>query len=172
VSPSSFERLFPPANEAQRVARQEVAEASDKGHGRREHRRLQASDRLSGQLDWPDAAQVCRLVRRVHRNGKTTLEVQYAVTSVPRSLAGARQLLAWWRGHWSIENRLHYVRDVALAEDASRIRKGHAPQNLAALRNGLISWLRLAGHTNLTAALRACTWQTQPLLAKLGILKQ
>ena len=172
MSPPSSGRLFPPANEAQRVAHLDVAEASDKGHGRCEHRRLQSSDRLSGQLDWPDAAQVCRLVRRVRRDGKTTLEVQYAVTSVPRSQAGARKLLAWWRGHWSIENRLHYVRDVAFAEDASRIRKGHAPQNLAALRNGAISWLRLAGHANIAAGLRACTWQTQRLLTKLGILKQ
>lgn len=149
-----------------------MAEASDKAHGRHEHRRLQVSDRLSGQLDWPGLAQVCRLSRRVRRNGKSTLEVQYAVTSVPRNLAGARQLLEWWRGHWGIENRLHYVRDVALAEDASRIRKGHAPQNLAALRNGAISWLRLAGHANIAAALRECTWQTQPLLTNLGILKK
>lgn len=108
----------------------------------------------------------------MRRNGKSTLEVQYAVTSVPRSLVGARQLLEWWRGHWGIENRLHYVRDVALAEDASRIRKGHAPQNLAALRNGAISWLRLAGHTNIAAGLREYTWQTQRLLTNLGILKK
>lgn len=149
-----------------------MAETSDKGHGRREHRRLQTSDRLAGHLDWPDAAQVCRLVRQVEREGKQTLEVQYAITSVPRRLAGARQLLDWWRGHWGIENRLHYVRDTAFAEDASRIRRGHAPQNLAALRNGIISWLRLHGHANIAAALRTCTWQTQRLLANLGILKQ
>ena len=171
MSPPSFGRLFPKANEARRVAHLDVAQASDKGHGRCEHRRLRSSDRLSGQLDWPDAAQVCRLVRRVRRDGKTTLEVQYAVTSVPRSQAGARQLLAWWRGHWGIENRLHYVRDTAFAEDACRIRKGHAPQNLADLRNGLISWLRLTGHANIAAGLRACTWQTQLLLTNLGILK-
>jgi hypothetical protein len=172
VSPPSFERLFPPANEAQRVAHLDVAASSDKGHGRREKRRLQTSDRLSGCLDWPDVAQVCRLVRRVQRQGKETLEVQYAITSVPRRQARAWKLLDWWRGHWGIENRLHYVRDTAFAEDASRIRRGHAPQNLAALRNGVISWLRLGGHTNIAAALRACTWQTSRLLTNLGILKQ
>ena len=98
--------------------------------------------------------------------------MQYAITSVPRNQADAGQLLAWWRGHWGIENRLHYVRDTAFGEDACRIQKGPAPQNLAALRNGLISWLRLGGHPNIAAALRACTWQTQRLLAALGILKQ
>jgi hypothetical protein len=69
-----------------------------------------------------------------------------------------------------IENRSHYVRDVTLAEDDCRIRKGGAPQNLAALRNAAISLLRLMGHTNIAAGLRECTWKTQSLLAMLGIL--
>jgi hypothetical protein len=91
---------------------------------------------------------------------------------VPRERAGAARLLAWWRDHWGIENRLHYVRDVAFQEDACRIRSGDAPQNLAALRNALISLLRLNGQSNIAAALRACTWQTSRLLTTLGILKQ
>ena len=99
-------------------------------------------------------------------------EIQYAITSAPREQAGAARLLTWWRHHWGIENRLHYVRDVAFQEDACRIRSGDAPQNLAALRNALISLLRLGGHANIAAALRACTWQTSRLLARLGILKQ
>jgi len=44
--------------------------------------------------------------------GAWTTEAEYAITSAPRSLAGAVQLLGWWRDHWGIENRSHYVRDV------------------------------------------------------------
>lgn len=99
------------------------------------------------------------------------LEVEYAVTSVPRAQAHALQLLAWWRGHWGIENRSHYVRDVTFGEDACTIRKGDAPQNLATLRNAIISLLRLEGHVNIAAALRAVGWKTNRLLAMLGIFK-
>jgi predicted transposase YbfD/YdcC len=110
------------------------------------------------------------LVRTTKRNGEETVEIEYAVSSLPRNRADAHRLLAVWRDHWGIENRSHYVRDVTLAEDACRIRKGDAPQNLAALRNAIVSLLRLAGHTNIAAALRECTWKTQSLLAMLGIL--
>jgi predicted transposase YbfD/YdcC len=110
------------------------------------------------------------LVRTTKRNGQETIETEYAVTNLPRSLADAETLLGHWRGHWGIENRSHYVRDVTLAEDACRIRKGGAPQNFAALRNAAISLLRLLGHANIAAGLRECTWKTQSLLAMLGIL--
>lgn len=110
-------------------------------------------------------------MRTTRRNGQVHDEIEYAVTSVPRQQADATQLLAWWREHWGIENRSHYVRDVTFDEDACRIRSGHAPQNLAALRNAAIAWLRLHGHTNIAAGLRTCTWQTHRLLAMLGIMK-
>ncbi len=133
---------------------------------------MQASTRLAAYSDWPELAQVCRLVRTTRRGGVETTEIDYAITSVPRDQADAAQLLAWWRGHWGIENRSHYVRDVTLDEDACRIRKGDAPQNLAAFRNAIVSLLRIEGHTNIAAALRACTWKSQRMLAMLGIVKQ
>lgn len=133
---------------------------------------MQASTRLAQQSDWPHLGQVCRIVRTTRRSGVETTEIDYAVTSVPREQADAKKLLAWWRGHWGIENRSHYVRDVTLDEDACRIRKAAAPQNLAALRNAIISMLRLEGHTNIAAALRECTWKTQRRLAMLGIFKK
>jgi len=133
---------------------------------------LQASTRLAAYSDWPELAQVCRLVRTTRRGGTVTTEIDYAITSVPRDRADAAQLLAWWRGHWGIENRSHYVRDVTLDEDACRIRKGDAPQNLAALRNAIVSMLRLEGQANIAQAVRACTWKTQRMLAMLGIVKK
>jgi len=122
--------------------------------------------------DWPGVAQVCRIVRTTTRNQQESSEVDYAITSVPRDQGNAAQLLAWWRGHWGIENRSHYVRDVTFREDGSQISKGNAPQNLAALRNAIISMLRLSGNKNIAAAIRKCTWKTQPTLAMLGIFKK
>jgi len=98
--------------------------------------------------------------------------VAYAITSVPRSSADAATLLSWNRGHWGIENRSHYIRDVTLGEDASRIHTGHAPQTLAGLRNGLLTYLRSEGITNVAAALRKNAYQVHRLLAKLGIVKK
>ena len=158
-------------NEVKRLAKLEVAETRGKEHGRLVQRRLQVTTRLAGQLDWPGLQQVCRLVRTTRRNGQVRDEIEYAVTSVPRQQANARQLLTWWRDHWGIENRSHYVRDVTFDEDACRIRSGHAPQNFAALRNAAIAWLRLHGYHNIAAGLRACTWQTDRLFAMLGIMK-
>lgn len=125
-----------------------------------------------GHTDWPGLAQVCRLTRTTTYKGKQTVEIDYAVTSVPRRLANAAQLMRWWRGHWGIENRLHYVRDVTFDEDGCQIHSGHAPQNLAALRNAIISLLRLLGHQNIAGALRNYTWHTSRLLATLGIFKK
>jgi hypothetical protein len=109
---------------------------------------------LNGYLDWPGVAQVCRIESEVRRGGERTVEVSYAITSVPRERAGAATLLGWLRGHWGIENRLHYVRDVTMGEDANRTRTGSGPQVLAALRNAVIGRLRLSGATNIAASLR------------------
>lgn len=58
------------------------------------------------------------------------------------------------RGHWRIENRLHWVRDVSFDEDRSTVRTGSGPQVMATLRNTVIGWFRLVGVTNIAAALR------------------
>ena len=98
--------------------------------------------------------------------------MSYGITSVPRELADADTLLAWDRGHWGIENRSHYVRDVSMGEDASRIRTGHAPRVLAGLRNGVITALRADGVKNIAAALRKNAYQGVKFLARLGMVKK
>jgi hypothetical protein len=85
--------------------------------------------------------QVCRLERVVKRDGKETREVEYAITSAGPQWADAGVLLGWWRGHWGIENRLHYVRDETLGEDRCRVRKGNGAQVLAAIRNACVHLL-------------------------------
>jgi hypothetical protein len=149
-----------------------VVETTNKGHGRRERRRLEASTRLAERLDWPGVAQVCRIERWRFLPNKTEHEVTYAITSVPRRVADAATLLTWNRGHWLIENLSHYVRDVTLGEDASQICKGHAPENLASLRNGILTSLRADGVKGIAAALRKNAYQVGQLLAKLGIVKK
>lgn len=117
-------------------------------------------------------AQVCRIERWRRIRGKEEHEVAYAITSAPRDQADAATLLACNRGHWAIENRSHYVRDVTFGEDASQIEKGYAPQILAGLRNGLIAALRAEGVRNIAAALRHNACKVTRLLAKLGIMKK
>jgi predicted transposase YbfD/YdcC len=128
----------------------------DKGHGRLEVRTLQRSAALNAYLDWPAVGQVLRRTcQRVDlATGEIAEEVTYGLTSLPPTEASAAQMEALWRGHWTIENRVHYVRDVTWGEDAGQVRRGHAPQALAALRNGLLSLLRALGWTQIADAIR------------------
>lgn len=164
--------LFPPRQQRLWEEAKDTATTLDKGHGRCERRTLKATTALNEYLDWPGVAQVGQVEGVVVKGGKTSTEVRTFLTSVPRSEAGAGQLLKWVRGHWSIENRSHYVRDVTMGEDASRVRKGSGPQVLAALRNATIGFLRLTKATNIAAAVRRNASRVDELFTKLGILKQ
>jgi hypothetical protein len=144
---------------------------TQKGHGRLVTRHLQASSRLAEFLDWPGVKQVLRLERTTLRHGQKTVEVQYAITSLSPDRADAVQLLTYWVGHWGIENRLHWVRDVVFGEDACRAKVGHSPQNLAALRNACLSLLRLSGAKEILATLRHFNRRPLDLMHFLGILK-
>jgi hypothetical protein len=126
---------------------------------------------LNAYLGWPGVAQVGRLEREVTAGGKSTVEVQYLITSVPPGLADAATLLGWVRGHWGIENRLHWVRDVTMGEDSNRTRSGSGPQVLAAIRNLTISKLRLEKAENIAAELRRNASRVRDLLVSLRILK-
>jgi len=97
------------------------------------------------------------------------VEVAYCVMSLDRSQTSAERLLALARDHWgAIENGLHYVRDEAFGEDRSPIFRGHAPQNLAALRNAALNLLRRSNVSNVTATLRSFARNPQRLFAILG----
>jgi len=133
-------------------------------HGDRQERRtLRTSVALNAHLRWPHVGQVCAIERVITRNGQTTVEPAYAITSLTPVQAGPARLLDLWRGHWSIENKLHWVRDVTFDEDRSQVRTGSGPQVMAALRSTAIGILRRAGHSNIAAALR--TYAARPLAA-------
>ena len=81
---------------------------------------------------WAGMKQAFELTRTRTIKGVTTVEVVHGITSLSEQQADAARLLELTRGHWGIENGLHYVRDVTMGEDASRVRKGSAPQVMAA----------------------------------------
>jgi hypothetical protein len=105
---------------------------------------------------------VCELA-----TGATRRETVYGVTSLPPAAASPAHLLALVRAHWTIENRLHWVRDVTFDEDRSQIRRGTGPQVMATLRNLAISLLRLAGAPLIAPALRQAGWAGQELIFRL-----
>jgi hypothetical protein len=86
--------------------------------------------------------------------GQETIETVCAITSLGPEEASAQRLLGMARGHWEIENRLHWIRDMSLGEDDCRVRTGEAPQILAALRNTVLRLMRSSGLTEIAAALR------------------
>ncbi len=144
-----------------------TSRSADRHGDRTEVRQLWASTALSDYLAWPGVAQVCKIERVVWRKGRRTHEVRYAITSL--TAASAARLLQLIRGHWQIENRLHYIRDVTLGEDASRIRTRAAPRVMAALRNAVLGLLRQHGWQNIAAALRHYAWQPLAALQLLGL---
>ena len=86
-----------------------------------------------------------------------TTERVCTITDLAPPQASPSQLLALNRGHWGVENRLHWVRDVTFDEDRSQVRKGHGPQVLAAIRNFIIGLLRrMISHprTSIASAMR------------------
>ena len=135
-----------------------------------ERRRLWASTALNEYLDWPGVGQVCCVERTRRHKGRESVERAYAITSLSPERADAARLLEIWRGHWGIENRLHWVRDVVFGEDQSQVRSGSAPQLMAALRNLVIGTLRLSGVNNIAAALRHYGWKPWEALSHIGLL--
>ena len=123
------------------------------GHGRRVTRTIRVVT-APPWVEFHGAVQVAQLRRTVTRAGKKTVEVVYLITSADAPTATPSLLAAWVQGHWGIENRLHWVRDVTFDEDRSQVRTGAAPHVMATLRNIVISLLRLAGWTNIAHALR------------------
>ena len=128
-------------------------------------RTLTASTLLNQHIDWPGLQQVYQYTthRKHKKTGKVKSSTQYGITSLTPERASAADLLKLHREHWTIENKLHYVRDTVFREDASTLRTGVLPQVMAAMRNTAISVLRFTQHTKITYALQ--TFAANPILA-------
>lgn len=139
--------------------------STDVAHGRIEQRCVQVTS-LAGGIGFAHAKlalRICRTRRQKRRRGTTAAsgarraagtEIVYAITDLTWEQTTPEELAAIIRGHWGIENRIHWVRDVTLGEDASQTRTGTSAQVMTTIRNTTISLLRLAGHTNIAAATR------------------
>jgi predicted transposase YbfD/YdcC len=137
-----------------------VVHAEDgRAHGRIVRRSVKIVTVSSGIL-FPHARQAIQVIRKTRRLDakKWTTEIAYAVTSLSAEQASATELAGWVRGHWHIEDRLHWVRDVTYDEDRSQVRTGGGPRAMASLRNLAINMLRLRGATNIAAELRHHAW--------------
>jgi len=145
------------------------ADTWDRRRGRVEHRVIRVSTEMNGYLaaDWPLVAQVAQLTRTVTCKGQTSTEVVYLITDLCPKQAAPLRLLSLIRGHWRIENRSHYVRDVSFQEDRSRLRSGNAPQLLAAFRNLAISFIHRSGTSQISATRRSFSYHPEQPLALL-----
>lgn len=112
----------------------------DQGHGRHDTREVFLFEVTAKETGFPHAAQGALVIRTTHhlKKVKVTQDIQFVITSRSPQKLSPPQFLRALRGHWSIENKLHYPRDVTLGEDRSTARTGHSQQNLAALRNLVI----------------------------------
>ena len=132
-------------------------QTTDTAHGRIETRRLTCSTMLNEYLDWPGLQQVFEYTteRKNIATGEVEIYKQYGnLTSLSPQRATAADLLKYKRGHWSIENRSHWIRDVVFGEDASEVRAADIPAIMATLRNTAIALLRFAGYTHIAKTTR------------------
>ena len=121
-----------------------VYNVDDVGRGRTEDRRYQVLNNVSNlveaEQEWSNLNSVVQVsYLRQLKNGKTSIEKRYFITSLSKN---AEQLADYIRGHWSIENQLHWVLDIDFNEDDSRIRKDNAPENLAVMRHIALNLLK------------------------------
>ena len=161
-------RLFPPG-ELPPAPPGKEARSTDKAHGRTEKRTLRVTPILTRHGLWPGLKQGFELRRERTAGGKTAVETVYGITSLSADRADAGRLLGLVRDHWKIANCLHYVRDVTLGEDACRVRRGSAPQVLAALRNTVVNLLTGVEAASRPAASERLTVRPDEALALIGL---
>jgi predicted transposase YbfD/YdcC len=122
----------------------------DKGHGRIEQRAvtvarevdwLDSDRRFPGETRLPDVTTIIRVASRAELKDRGRFETRYYVSSAALSADRAAQAV---RGHWAIENSLHWVLDVTFGDDLSRLRTGHGAKNMAVVRHFAINLVRTA----------------------------
>ena len=133
----------------------------DTGHGRRVRRTVKAIE-APAWVDFPGAAQVVQLRRTRIIKSRKHVEVVYLICSLPMTDAQPEAIAAWIQGHWGIENRLHWVRDVIFDEDRHQLRTANGPEIMAALRNLAISLIRLFHSAGISIASTTRSLSRQP----------
>jgi predicted transposase YbfD/YdcC len=149
----------------------------DKGHGRIEQRTvtvareidwLNGERRFPGELRLPDAATIVKVAARAELKDRSRFETRYYVASATLSAARAAEAV---RGHWAIENSLHWVLDVTFGDDQSRLRKGHGARNMAVVRHFAINLVRaIKDKRSVKLRRKRAGWDPQYLANLLGAL--
>ena len=146
---------------------------TDKGHGRIEERRvsvladvdwLSGERRFPGELRLPDAACLIRVESRTQLVDRSRKDVRYFISSTRLDAEKAASAV---RGHWGIENRLHWVLDVLFKDDQSRLRKGHGARNMAVVRHFALNLIRSATDKKSLKSRRKLAGWSPDYLAKL-----
>nr|WP_232022811.1 ISAs1 family transposase [Mycobacterium pseudoshottsii] len=132
-----------------------AATDDSRGHGRVETRTPQIITAARG-IGFPYAKQIIRITRErlITATDQRSVEVVYAICSLPFEHARPTAIMTWMRQHWRIENSLHWIRDVTFDEDRQRAHTGNGAQVLATLRNTAINLHRLNGADNIAEACR------------------
>lgn len=164
------------------VTRQEAREQQRRsvhtvnaGHGRIENRFLLLAAVTPEQVSWPGVAQVFFLERRRYhpakrgKEARESREIVYGITSLAVEEAGPATVLRLQRGHWSIENQVHWVLDTFFREDERRIREGRVARGVAALRRGALNLLRLLGGRSVPEAADRVKADPTLLLSLIGL---
>lgn len=141
----------------------------EKNKGRVEKRTIWMSKDLTDYLDWPGLTHVFKVQRDRSDKKQKSTEIVYGIASLPEEYSSIRDLSKYLRGHWSIENNLHRVRDVSFSEDKSTIRKGHAPEVMAGLRNLVISIFQRGNVKSYPQAFRRFSAHPEELFTFLGL---
>ena len=136
-----------------------------------EQRTLRTTSILTLHQKWAGLKQGFELKRQRTIKGQTTEEVVYGITSLDLQEANAKRLLELTRGHWGIENKLHWTMDVCFGEDQSRARTGNAAENLAALRRLALNLLKREKikKRGIRGKMLAASWDHSYLLRLLGV---
>lgn len=147
-----------------------LASATEYARGRTVTRTVQHR-LVPARIDFPYAQQVLRLTRDRAATDTTaaTREVVHIITSLSPEQASPHDIAGYVRGHWGIENKLHWVRDVTFGEDLSQIRTGNAPRAMAAFRNLAISLHRLDGAKNIAKAIRLAVMNPENIYRLTGL---
>jgi predicted transposase YbfD/YdcC len=128
----------------------------EKGHGRDELREIWTTMQFRAQLErtWKGVTYICKIQRTVKQQGKERTEIAYGITNIPKEKADAERLLELNRNHWSIENRLHYRRDVTMGEDNSQVRIKGSPEVVAVVNGGILARMDYLGVKNVASQMR------------------
>jgi predicted transposase YbfD/YdcC len=157
----------------------EVAREVDKGHGRIEERTVTVSRevdwlsghrRFPGELRLPGAATIIKVHARTELKDRCRTDTRYYISSAALSAQAAARAV---RGHWGIENRLHWVLDVVFGDDQARLRTGHGAKNMAVVRHFAINLVRAANdEKSIKLRRKLAGWNVTYLASILGLTRR